>query len=218
MPVYGQTQLEATRASKLALIQTHHNRPKKTRRPSRVKKVEQEKEPLQSPSDNSDTLVRFHIAVDAMGNFSYSGGDPSNVITTGDVGVHAGINLKGSNIEWSFFTGPEISLNLPITHPFAKTWMVGTELTGEIAEPLRWALQIGVSWQWYNQLVRNNNGELIQWSPAVQIPIQAGLEIVLVEGKRSELSLQALCGIAPGWSTGAWSVTGICSGALHANL
>jgi hypothetical protein len=162
-------------------------------------------------------VAGFTNFIDIMGNFATKSDGSNETVTTGDIGVHGGLNIKGNYLELSLFTGPELSLNLPPSNPFAKTWTLGTELTGEIADPLRWALQIAASWQWYNQLI-TKNGQTIQWSPGVQIPLQAGLELVIVDGKRTELSLQGLCGINPGWSRGAWSASGVCTGALHANF
>ena len=184
-----------------------------------VRKIVKDQVSPEKDKENSEegTLVRFHLAADIMGSFTGSGTIPQQIIASGDVGLHLGINLKIDGIEWSVFTGPELSLNMPIANPYAKTWMAGTELTGEIADPLRWAIQLNVSWQWYST-IKIEDGIIMKWGPGVQIPIQAGVEITLVEGKRSELSLQGLCGIAPAWNTGQWSLGGACAAALHANL
>lgn len=165
------------------------------------------------PTEESSITPRFHLAFDIMGNFS-SPSQNAALSSTGDMGLHTGLNLKIDGVELTFFGGIDLSLNIPWNYAYAKTGMIGLEVTGEISDPVRWALQASLSWAWYNRL--DQLGHV--WNPDTQIPLQMGLEITLIEGKRSELSFQVLGGIAPSWSAGIWSLAGVASGALHANL
>jgi hypothetical protein len=162
-------------------------------------------------------LVRLHLATDVSGTFQSN--DGQTIDSSGDVGLHAGINLKfPGEIELSFFTGPEFSLNIPIQNPFAKTWMAGIEIGGPIAEPLRWVLEGNIAWSWYQRKTFEPGSPPILWSPDTTLKLVGGFEITLFEGKRTDIALQAKCGISPNWSTGVWQMAGSCGGAIHANF
>lgn len=160
----------------------------------------------------TNIIPRLHLAIDLLG--SMSGSDTTSVSIQGEIGVHSGLNLKIDSTELTFFFGLDLSLNLPWTNPYAKSALFGIEITTEIHEPIRLALQAVIEWNWYQR--KDTAGTV--WNPDVSIPLQLGLEFTLLEGKRSELSLQVLGGIAPQQSIGAWSMVGVCTIALHANL
>lgn len=156
---------------------------------------------------------RFHFALDVTNTFSRKS-PQARISIEGDLSGHVGLNLQIKTIELIFFGGINLSLDRFWDQPHAKSFLVGMGLTREITEPLHFAVQLAVSWDWYQQ--HDANGGL--WNPSTQIPLQAGLEMNLLEGHHSSLSFQILGGIAPKWTAGEWSLAGICTGALHANL